>query len=252
MEPFLNFHSFKSSLSYLLSHSNLFRALKYSPISLSLPIFAARPYSSNMAFSSSRLPFYSPSLPTPSSSSKGSSTSNRLGTIPTRILLLSDTHQTALFPPNDRTHAFKAPLPRADVVIHAGDLSNTGVPEQLAKTFNVLASIEAEFKLVIAGNHDLTLDAEYWRHGPLRGKERSEEQDAIVEEQIRSAKEMWTGKEARKKGIRYLEEGVHDFELTNGAKFRVSRSTLLFLVYSTRQPRSTHHHTRLSSITGRS
>jgi hypothetical protein len=99
----------------------------------------------------------------------------------------------------------------------------------LAKTFNVLASIEAEFKLVIAGNHDLTLDADFWRHGPFSPKNPTEEQNAIVEEQIRSAKEMWTGKEARKKGIRYLEEGVHEFELTNGAKFRVSRSSLLLL-----------------------
>lgn len=67
-------------------------------------------------------------------------------TISTRILFLSDTHGTL------------PPLPRSDLVIHTGDLTMNGRYAQLESQMQYLASAPAALKLVIAGNHDITLD----------------------------------------------------------------------------------------------
>jgi hypothetical protein len=79
----------------------------------------------------------------------------------------------------------------------------------------VLKNADAELKLVIAGNHDLTLDGEYCD----RIGYKDDDEDA---KQLESIREMWTGSEARKYGIVYLDEGLWTFTLKNGAQFTVS------------------------------
>lgn len=69
----------------------------------------------------------------------------------TRILILSDTHSVEL-----------ADLPKADVVLHCGDLTENGVPEDYEKALRMLERTNAELKLVIAGNHHLTLDRKFF------------------------------------------------------------------------------------------
>ncbi len=78
-----------------------------------------------------------------------------------------------------------------------------------------LKTAPAELKLVIAGNHDITLHKDLYLER-LKNKHRNipEDTDAI--------RQMWTGDEARSAGIVYLEEGVQAFELRNGARFTVS------------------------------
>lgn len=86
----------------------------------------------------------------------------------------------------------------------------------------MLKAADAELKLVIAGNHDISLDEEFWR---VRGRKmmRKELREGKEEMEIPVlARELWTGEEARKYGIRYLEEGVHEFRLRSGARLRVS------------------------------
>ncbi len=78
--------------------------------------------------------------------------------VKTRLLILSDTHTTAPLPPSSREYAYRHPLPDADVVLHAGDLTERGYKDEYTDTINFLASHPAELKPVIAGNHDLTLD----------------------------------------------------------------------------------------------
>ncbi|KAG8630108.1 hypothetical protein KVT40_001727 [Elsinoe batatas] len=68
----------------------------------------------------------------------------------TRIVCVSDTHGAS---PKDG--AFK--LPRGDVLIHAGDLTNQGGHAEMKKTIDWIASSDYEVKIVVAGNHDLTL-----------------------------------------------------------------------------------------------
>ena len=85
-------------------------------------------------------------------------------------------------------------------------------------TIQLLADIDAELKLVIAGNHDMTLDEKYWAESGQK-MHRLDKPDLDM---ARKAKEMWFGEEARALGIRYLEEGVHEFRLRSGARLRVS------------------------------
>ncbi len=78
-----------------------------------------------------------------------------------------------------------------------------------------LKTAPAELKLVIAGNHDITLHKElYLKRLKKKHRNIAEDTDAI--------REMWTGEEARSAGIVYLEEEVRTFELGSGARFTVS------------------------------
>lgn len=63
-----------------------------------------------------------------------------------RIVCVSDTH-------NETPH-----LPPGDILIHAGDLSQQGTPEELAKVIKWLEAANFRLKIVTAGNHDACLD----------------------------------------------------------------------------------------------
>ena len=141
-------------------------------------------------------------------------------TIQTRLLLLSDTHSTNPLPKCET-------LPASDVLIHAGDLTDYSTYNEHLSTFSLVSSAPAPLKLVIPGNHDLQLDAPYWvsrrvpagmKHGTLEDKEASREKRQRETEKVR---ELWTGNGAREKGIEYLEEGQHVFQLANGAEIKV-------------------------------
>ncbi|KAF1842861.1 Metallo-dependent phosphatase [Cucurbitaria berberidis CBS 394.84] len=85
-----------------------------------------------------------------------SSTETRRGpeTRKTRIVCISDTHNQT------------PKLPAGDVLIHAGDLTNQGSYSELQKTVEWLEKSDFEAKIIIAGNHDITLDAPFYHsHG---------------------------------------------------------------------------------------
>ncbi|OJD20694.1 hypothetical protein ACJ73_07969 [Blastomyces percursus] len=89
----------------------------------------------------------------------------------TRIVCVSDTHGYA---PSDG--AFK--LPKGDVLIHAGDLSNQGTMSELCKTVEWIERADFEVKIVIAGNHDITLDSDFYnRHWRSFHNQRRESAD---------------------------------------------------------------------------
>ncbi|KAI9797645.1 MAG: hypothetical protein M1835_007393 [Candelina submexicana] len=136
-------------------------------------------------------------------------------TIKTRLTIISDTHSHPLFSTDDASHAFRHPLPRADVLLHCGDLTSTGKIDEHQRTFSLVKSAEAELKLVIAGNHDMTLDAPFYEENGRRWHAYGGKQN------IKKAKDIWTGDEARRADIVYLEEGVRTFELQSGAKLTV-------------------------------
>jgi predicted phosphodiesterase len=137
--------------------------------------------------------------------------------VKTRFLILSDTHCAE---PSENLGngnvAFRPPLPRADVLLHCGDLTRVGRLEEYEKTLRMLESVEADLKLVIAGNHDITLDEHFYAR---RG--RSMHRDGYAQELPAEAKDMWMGARARRAGVTYLEEGTHTFTLKNGAHLRV-------------------------------
>ena len=132
----------------------------------------------------------------------------------TRFLIMSDTHNRPPFPATDTCHPYRHPLPAADVLLHCGDLTMRGGLSEYQSTLRMLSSINAELKLVIAGNHDRSLDEEYWKYErDSRGEDEGDYVEAI---------EMWKGTEAMEAGVTYLEEGVHEFVLKSGASLKVS------------------------------
>ncbi|KAI1129182.1 Metallo-dependent phosphatase [Nemania abortiva] len=56
------------------------------------------------------------------------------------------------------THNSQCAIPVADILIHAGDLTQSGSLQELQATISWLQSQPHQFKIVIAGNHDLLLD----------------------------------------------------------------------------------------------
>lgn len=78
------------------------------------------------------------------------------GTPPIRIVCISDTHNS------------QPSVPDADILLQAGDLTNNGTFEELQAQLDWLKSLPHRNKVVIAGNHDRLLDAEYVEHFPDR------------------------------------------------------------------------------------
>ncbi|KAJ6132365.1 hypothetical protein N7471_007580 [Penicillium samsonianum] len=68
-------------------------------------------------------------------------------TNPVSIICVSDTHNSQ---PN---------LPDGDILIHAGDLTQSGSLKELQATLTWLRAQSHPTKIVVAGNHDLLLDA---------------------------------------------------------------------------------------------
>ncbi|PTB63486.1 Metallo-dependent phosphatase [Trichoderma citrinoviride] len=70
----------------------------------------------------------------------------------TRIVCISDTHNCTV------------KLPPGDVLIHAGDLTNKGSISELSRAVKWLEEADFEAKIVVAGNHDVTLDEDFYFH----------------------------------------------------------------------------------------
>lgn len=73
----------------------------------------------------------------------------------TRFVCFSDTHGLHGDIPQEH-------MPAADILLHAGDFTNTGELEQIQSFSAWLQAYPAAHKIVIAGNHDITFDAEYY------------------------------------------------------------------------------------------
>uniref|UniRef100_A0A8C4N455 Metallophosphoesterase domain containing 1 n=1 Tax=Eptatretus burgeri TaxID=7764 RepID=A0A8C4N455_EPTBU len=69
----------------------------------------------------------------------------------TRFVCIADTHS--------RTDGLQ--MPYGDVLLHAGDFSELGLPSELRKFNDWLGNLPYEYKVVIAGNHELTFDKSF-------------------------------------------------------------------------------------------
>ncbi|KAI4185534.1 MAG: hypothetical protein LQ346_005872 [Caloplaca aetnensis] len=138
-----------------------------------------------------------------------------MSTVPTRFLILSDTHNFDINDSNISEHPIKNSLPAADVVLHCGDLTHCGGTSSYKKAIKLLASIDAKLKLVIAGNHDLELDQSFWKTHLDEGDEPEDHDEAL---------EVMRGELAQQAGVVYLDEGTHSFTLDNGARLSIYAS----------------------------
>ena len=68
------------------------------------------------------------------------------------------------------THNYKPTIPDGDVLVHAGDLTQTGTIEEVQQNLDWLQSLPHPHKIIVAGNHDFTLlseDREKLRWGDI-------------------------------------------------------------------------------------
>jgi len=136
-------------------------------------------------------------------------------TITNRFLIISDTHSLDFAAVEKCNGTFKPPFPKADVILHCGDLTGIGGIKELKQFVEMMGKLEAELKLVIAGNHDLNLDPHYWK-GHMH--------EDFTQEKHKEALEAMTGPLAKAAGMTYLEEGINTFTLKNGSKFTIYTS----------------------------
>ncbi|KAL4778127.1 Metallo-dependent phosphatase-like protein [Aspergillus varians] len=137
--------------------------------------------------------------------------------IKTRFLILSDTHGHEI--PSEYS------LQQADVAIHCGDLTTESKIKEFRSAIKLLQTIKAPLKLVIAGNHDFTLDIPMFQrkvadvNPPLDPQLVKREYGDYGE-----ARELFNHPQTKQNGIVFLDEGTHHFTLQNGASLKVYAS----------------------------
>lgn len=97
----------------------------------------------------------------------------------TRFVCVSDTHNAT---PNG---SFK--LPKGDVLLHAGDLTNQGTFSELKKTIKWIEEADFEAKIVVAGNHDITLDTDFYNQYGMYFHNQNPEDPAKCQELLEQA-----------------------------------------------------------------
>ncbi|KAI4093142.1 MAG: hypothetical protein L6R37_007444 [Teloschistes peruensis] len=135
-------------------------------------------------------------------------------TIKPRFLIISDTHGIE-FPPESN------PPPRADVAIHCSDLTDSSTLKEYQASIRLLRTIKAPLKLIIAGNHDWTLDPCIFS---LKTAEKIRRFDPA---EVKAAFGEYG--DARRlidesADLTFLDEGNYEFVLANGAMLRVFAS----------------------------
>ena len=136
--------------------------------------------------------------------------------VKTRFLILSDTHGIEF-------RSEDIPSQHADVAIHCGDLTEESKLEEYEASIRLLKDLHASLKLVIAGNHDFTMDIPNFRK-KIADAGPSLDPDLVrkVYGDYGSARQMF--EDARAAGIIFLDEGTHHFALENGAILSVYAS----------------------------
>lgn len=136
--------------------------------------------------------------------------------VKTRFFILSDTHGVEIGREEKSSHY-------ADVAIHCGDLTEESKLEEYRATLRLLMDIQAPLKLVIAGNHDFTMDITVFREKVAHAR------PALDPDLVRKvygafgeARQLF--EDVRSAGIIFLEEGSHLFTLENGAALAVYAS----------------------------
>ena len=133
--------------------------------------------------------------------------------IKTRFLLISDTHGEDI------------PLPQlpTDVAIHCGDLTDESKISEFRVTLRLLENIQAPLKIVIAGNHDFTLDLPTFRSN-VENSNAASDTDLVKKEYGDYGEIQKLFDEAKSKNIQLLHEGTYQFALQNGALLKVYAS----------------------------
>ena len=140
------------------------------------------------------------------------------------VLLTSDSHGAA------GAEWDFSKMPDADVLIHCGDITDEGRIEEYTKVVPFfMGHKSSKLKIFIAGNHDFTLDKQYFEKNaspgntPIPNKLRGSPDK--VKQEMKDALAIIQSKEAQAAGIKYLTEGMHSLQVLTSkrrnVKFRV-------------------------------
>lgn len=129
----------------------------------------------------------------------------------TTFMVMSDTHNFEMGSA-DPSCPLRQPHAKVDVLLHCGDLTQVGGLSAYKKALRLLGHFEAELKLVIAGNHDISLDGDYWQTHLDEDNDPDEHQQAV---------DIMTGPLAKAAGVTYLTEGTHNITLKSGVTFSI-------------------------------
>ncbi|KAG9516042.1 metallophosphoesterase domain-containing protein, partial [Aureobasidium melanogenum] len=138
-----------------------------------------------------------------------------------RFFVISDTHGEDLA---------RRPTEPVDVVIHCGDLTQESKLSEYRQAIKLLKSINAPVKLVIAGNHDFTLDDTLYRqklteaHLPLPQEDQTVK---ITYGDFGEARALFDAERTENSGIIFLDEGIHSIKLHNGVFLRIYASSFV-------------------------
>lgn len=136
--------------------------------------------------------------------------------IKTRIFIISDTHGEPLL---------HNPKGSYDVAIHCGDMTEESKLGEFKTALQLLMEIDAPLKLVIAGNHDISLDTPTLQR--MLSDHSTKEDLTLVRKtygDFGEARALFDSEEARAAGVVFLDEGMHRFTLANGAALSVFAS----------------------------
>ncbi|KAI0089313.1 Metallo-dependent phosphatase [Irpex rosettiformis] len=112
----------------------------------------------------------------------------------TRFVCISDTH----------SRTFR--VPPGDVLLHSGDLTNTGLVTEFRTTIEWLRAMPHPTKIIIAGNHDLSLDQHDDWYTLHYSRWHRKKQDIEV------IRELLIGPESKAAGLVYLEDAQYQFQ----------------------------------------
>ncbi|RMZ76179.1 hypothetical protein DV737_g4946, partial [Chaetothyriales sp. CBS 132003] len=91
---------------------------------------------------------------------------------------------------------------------------------QHERALELLTRIDASLKIVIPGNHDITLDRGYYADNPRLHAAYAK----YSPEKLDEIEGLYTGERAKAAGIEYMVEGTRTFDLPNGARFTLYAS----------------------------
>lgn len=109
------------------------------------------------------------------------------------------------------THCRQFQVPTGDVLLHGGDLTNTGTYTDIVRTVDWLKSLPHKKKIIIAGNHDIALDQHDGWYDTNFGRWHRQ-----GKENIEDILEVLKGSSAQEANIVYLQDELYQFSIKEG------------------------------------